>query len=80
MIDSPKIPGETVNVRSGELLELWCESDTGYHWCYWEHGDKKYSTHNDDDELVTELFTWVRSDTACGVSISSVQVVHQGEF
>ena len=62
------------------MLELSCESDTSYHWCYWEHGDKRYNTHNDDNDQVTELFTWVRSDTACGISISGAQDIHQGQY
>ena len=30
-----------VGVRSGEALELSCEADVEYRWCYWEHGDIK---------------------------------------
>ena len=33
--------GEEVGVRSGETLELSCEADVEYRWCYWEHGDIK---------------------------------------
>ena len=33
--------GEEVGVRSGESLELNCEADVEYRWCYWEHGDIK---------------------------------------
>ena len=29
--------GEEVGVRSGETLELSCEADVKYRWCYWEH-------------------------------------------
>ena len=32
---------EEVGVRSGETLELNCEADVEYRWCYWEHGDIK---------------------------------------
>ena len=62
------------------MLELSCDSDTDYHWCYWEHGDQRYSTSTDDNDEVTELFTWVRSSTTCGISINSAQDVHQGKF
>ena len=29
--------GEELGVRSGEALELSCEADVEYRWCYWEH-------------------------------------------
>ena len=29
--------GEKLGVRSGEALELSCEADVEYRWCYWEH-------------------------------------------
>lgn len=35
--------GEEVGVRSGELLELSCEADVEYRWCYWEHDGIKYT-------------------------------------
>ena len=29
--------GAELGVRSGEALELSCEADVEYRWCYWEH-------------------------------------------
>ena len=33
--------GAELGVRSGEALELSCEADVEYRWCYWEHNDIK---------------------------------------
>ena len=72
--------GDQVAVREGEVLQLFCESDSLYHLCYWEHGDKRFYTKTEDKEVFTELFSWSRSDTLCGIVIDNADTVHQGKI
>ena len=70
--------GEQVAVRKGEPLELSCETDSEYHFCYWEHNAKKFFTNSGDKEMSTELFSWVRTDTVCAIRIETSDPAHEG--
>ena len=67
-------------VRAGEELALHCQTDTAFQWCYWEHDGERFTTTAQDRTEYSQIFQWVRSETSCGLVISSAQTNHAGEW
>jgi len=73
--------GDLPVARRGEEVELFCESSTPYQWCYWAHGEEEYRTIIGDESLISPLsFEWVKSNTKCGLKITSLEDEHAGNW
>ena len=67
-------------LKAGEELALHCQTDTAFQWCYWEHDGERFTTTAQDRTEYSQIFQWVRSETSCGLVISSAQTNHAGEW